>query len=269
MRIHIALALAAVPLALSGCLHDGGDQTLGLTPETLDTIVMSDQLFYLNGQMLRAESECGGDACSLTAGEETTTVTADETWFLSVHADPPATGIIQRHGVNIARLERDDIPVEGFPELTATGHGYGAWARYVAFDATIVAVEAPFGLYNQAGASVGGIGSQGNPVEGTGEWSGAMVAIDYRDIAARRFLAGDAHVRVDFAELDVDVALSEIANVESGETYDDMTWEAIALRDGVFETSTLAGRFFGPSHEEVGGVFDRNSIIGSFGATRD
>ena len=57
--------------------------------------------------------------------------------------------------------------------------------------------------------------------------------------------------------------------MESGETYDDMIWEAITLRDGVFETSKLAGRFFGPSHEEVGGVFDRNSIIGSFGATRD
>ena len=167
----------------AGCLHHGGDQSIRLTPDTLDTIVASDLLVYVNGQMLRrVESACDGDTCTSTADGETTTATADETWFLSVHADPSAAGIIQRHGVNIARVERDDIRDEEFPELTGTAYGYGAWARYVAFDATIVAVELPSGLFNLVSASVGGIGSQSNPVEGTGEWSGAMVAIDYRDI---------------------------------------------------------------------------------------
>ena len=48
-----------------------------------------------------------------------------------------------------------------------------------------------------------------------------------------------------------------------------MTWEGIALRSAAFESPTLAGRLFGPGNEEVGGVFDRNDILGSFGTGRE
>ena len=115
---------------------------------------------------------------------------------------------------------------------------------------------------------MGGIGNRNNPAEGTAEWTGAMVGLDYRDFAERRFVQGDAHVRVRFAEMVLDVALTGIANVVSGESRDDLTWEGVAVRDGAFRTPTLSGSFFGPGHEEVGGVFDRNSIVGAFGAAR-
>ena len=88
-------------------------------------------------------------------------------------------------------------------------------------------------------------------------------------IAEWRFVQGDARVTVSFADMDLDVALTGIASVESGDSYDDMTWEGIAMRDGAFEASTLSGRFFGPGHEEVGGVFDRDGIVGAFGAGRE
>lgn len=96
-----------------------------------------------------------------------------------------------------------------------------------------------------------------------------MVGLDHRDIAQQRFVQGDARVTADFADMDLDVALTGIAGMESGDAYDDMTWEGVAMRDGAFETPTLSGRFFGPDHEEVGGVFDRDGIVGAFGATRE
>ena len=96
-----------------------------------------------------------------------------------------------------------------------------------------------------------------------------MVGLDHRDIAQQRFVRGDARVTADFADMDLDVALTGIAGVESGDTYDDMTWEGVAMRDGAFETPALSGRFFGPGHEEVGGVFDRDGIVGAFGARRE
>ena len=157
------------------------------------------------------------------------------------HAEALAAGTVRRNG--IGRIERDDIPVDDAPELTSTAVGYGAWARYVAFDATIQETETSVGRIAAATASVGGIGNRSNPVGGSAEWSGAMVGLDYRDIAEQRFVQGDARVTADFADMDLDVALTGIAGVESG-------------------------RFFGPDHEEVGGVFDRDGILGAFGAGR-
>ena len=51
-----------------------------------------------------------------------------------------------------------------------------------------------------------------------------------------------------------------------------MAWTGLALTDGGFETGaagdSISGRFYGPDHEEVGGVFERNRIVGAFGAAR-
>lgn len=269
MRIRAVLALILAQLALIGCMRGGGGSALRLAPETIDTILLSDNLYFVNERFAaRAESECEGGACTATLAGEEAVITADDVWFLSVHGDAPAAGTIRRNGVGIARIERDGIPVEGFPELAATAVGYGAWADYVAFDVTIQEIEAPGRLVHSVAASVGGIGNRNNPAEGTAEWTGAMVGLDYRDFAERRFVQGDAHVRVRFAEMVLDVALTGIANVGSGESRDDLTWEGVAVRDGAFRTPTLSGSFFGPGHKEVGGVFDRNSIVGAFGAAR-
>ena len=50
----------------------------------------------------------------------------------------------------------------------------------------------PADLYSQAAASVDGVGSRGNPLGGAAEWSGAMVGLDYRDIADERFVNGSS-----------------------------------------------------------------------------
>ena len=51
-----------------------------------------------------------------------------------------------------------------------------------------------------------------------------------------------------------------------------MNWTGIAVTGGAFaaaSSGTIEGRFYGPDHEEVGGVFERNEILGAFGAARD
>ena len=270
MRVHATAALVLAPLALAGCVGGGAEPAPRLTPETIDTILSSDYLYYVNERFFaRGETECDGGTCTTTLAGEEATITAEDVWFLSVHAAAPAAGTVRRNGIGIDRIERDDIPVDDAPELTSAAVGYGAWARYVAFDATIQETESSVGRIAAATASVGGIGNRSNPVGGSAEWSGAMVGLDYRDIAQQRFVQGDARVMADFADMDLDIALTGIAGVESGDAYDDMTREGVAMRDGAFETPTLSGRFFGPDHEEVGGVFDRDDIVGAFGAGRE
>ena len=46
-------------------------------------------------------------------------------------------------------------------------------------------------------------------------------------------------------------------------------WNGLPIDDsGVFSGTGIQGRFYGPNHEEVGGVFLRDMISGSFGASR-
>ena len=51
-----------------------------------------------------------------------------------------------------------------------------------------------------------------------------------------------------------------------------MTWDGLAVTNGTFGTGSqgdsIQGRFYGPNHEEVGGIFERDHIIGAFGGGR-
>ena len=61
-------------------------------------------------------------------------------------------------------------------------------------------------------------------------------------------------------------------------------WAGLDLTDGSFAEELgdvedplnlsqprqrIAGHFYGPGHEEVGGIFEYASVVGSFGAKRD
>ena len=79
---------------------------------------------------------------------------------------------------------------------------------------------------------------------------------------------GDAVVGVDFAAYDVDVAFTNILDLQTGTRRSPMYWDNLTMSAGTFQGAGIYGRFYGPNHEEVGGVFERNQISGAFGATR-
>ena len=69
----------------------------------------------------------------------------------------------------------------------------------------------------------------------------------------------------------VDVKFFQMLDLETGVPRADMHWPAVPLSNGTFaqgeDSDSIQGRFYGPRHEEVGGVFERDSISGAFGAT--
>ena len=76
----------------------------------------------------------------------------------------------------------------------------------------------------------------------------------------------------DFARPDVDIALTGIEDA-GGRARADIRWEDIPVDQGAFEarddvTGSIEGRFYGRSHGEVGGIFERDRLIGAFGAAR-
>ena len=116
-----------------------------------------------------------------------------------------------------------------------------------------------------------GAASGSNPTSGGATWTGSMAGIDENEGAATfgNLVTGAATVSIpSFAQPAVDIALTGIADASTGKRHGDIRWNGVSLSGGAFSSGTLSGHFYGPNHEEVGGIFLRNQISGAFGASR-
>ena len=111
------------------------------------------------------------------------------------------------------------------------------------------------------------------------------------------FVRGNASVTISGVSVhdypSANVEFSNIVNDRTGARRSDMRWEGVEMVDGVFGSAgdfsssidagffptvggrifegegALFGQFYGSDHEEVGGLFTRDGIGGTFGARRD
>ena len=89
------------------------------------------------------------------------------------------------------------------------------------------------------------------------------------DMEFQNAVQGDAAVTVDFARNDAGVAFTNVKDLGTRSGLPSMEWSGLAIgADGKFGASDLRATFYGPNHAEVGGVFERNKIVGAFGAKR-
>ena len=112
-----------------------------------------------------------------------------------------------------------------------------------------------------------GDASGSNPMSGSATWRGLMVGRD--DANPTATVTGRTELIYNFGNNTLDVNMT---NIRGPRTYADMTWDDLAVQDGRFSggagSNSLSGTFYGDTHNEVGGVFERNAIVGAFGATR-
>ena len=134
-----------------------------------------------------------------------------------------------------------------------------------------------------------GSGTAPAGVVGPATWTGVMVGMESPESGSDKALAllrsgpdvflGDARIMIDddLAAPDVDVSFTGIYNVTEGTPHDDVSWENLRVQDdGLFGalagerdgSEYIAGMFTGPGHQEVGGEFRRDGIVGAFGAKR-
>ena len=116
-----------------------------------------------------------------------------------------------------------------------------------------------------------GDASGSNPVSGSATWTGVMAGVDEREDRATfgNLLEGDARVSIgNFSRPAVDISLTNIRDRQTDGSHGNISWSGIGLSNGAFSASGLSGRFYGPDHEEVGGIFLRDNISGAFGAQR-
>ena len=109
---------------------------------------------------------------------------------------------------------------------------------------------------------------------GSGTWTGVMVGADVSDTDARgHVIQGDARLRIDdFSDPGLDVDFTNVHDLDAGSARKDMGWRNLSVSGGAFTSGSgenrIQGEFYGPDHENVGGVFERDRILGAFGAAR-
>ena len=254
----IAGALAAT-LLLASC-GGGGSSMSGPGPSgpgpsgpAVDTVVAGDAFFRVQGRVERVNTSCRNMVCTLTYQGRSSTVDLRD----SDPTDSTVTvsGQRTRNGVQFGRLT--------LQEPDARLDSYGAWGIYN--------VATPFAsILSVQGVDVGfampvsyGVGSRSNPLSGSATWTGVMVGA-----RAGTEVSGDAEMTVDLGASSLDLEFTNIAERSSGARRGDIGWQDVPMRRGAFQAAGLDGRFYGPNHEEAGGVFEHSGIAGAFSLAR-
>ena len=156
----------------------------------------------------------------------------------------------------------------------------GGWLEYSTFAVEVNSIVSGvfrgvdlrgtiFGLAYSLGDATGT-----TPAFGNATWTGTMVGGDTSSTANRgKRIQGDATLTFDLSQRDLDVAFTNIRDIDAGRQHRNIAWQNIPVTSGSFASdisfgNSIDGRFYGPNHEEVGGVFERNQIAGAFGAKR-
>ena len=153
-----------------------------------------------------------------------------------------------------------DLPVlDSFPNATV----YGAWVSWSAFY-VLVGDEMSIGVSWAPHFPA----TNPNELDGEARWIDLMVGADIRN---GDVLTGRAVIDLrSFSSPRVDVSFAGVRG--SGSTIGDMRWEDVPILDGAFMSGNgnrLEGRFYGDRHQEAGGVFERQSLFGAYGALRN
>ncbi len=164
-----------------------------------------------------------------------------------------------------------------------TGHlSLGGWMEHSFFLVNQTVSADTYGDYVSVYLDIFSIGAASgtnpSPLGGSATWAGIMAGVDESlagpgisrlEHEEDNLYLGDATLTIDdFAMPEVDVHFTNVTNADSGRRLRDVNWFDLPVNAGGFEGRGILGRFYGPQHQEVGGVFQFGTINGAFGALR-
>ena len=261
-----ALTALAASFVLAGC-GGGGRTDLAEAPAytpmafTPDTIIVSDIVVRADGLDLRVTADCEGTQCQFTFAGQTETFDGSDIIDIDSESAPPEVSE-RLNGIGLFEERVED----SFFGVGIDATLLGAWMESSAFVVTDIAVdESDMGELEVTIGAVLGDSPRTNPAaRGGGTWAGAMVGTDTH---ASETVKGHAAIRIrDFSDPAADVAFTRVRAPSGPRT--DMTWTGLAIENGTFSSTSIHGTFFGERHTEVAGTFERDRVIGAFGARR-
>lgn len=291
-------SLATALTVLSACGGGSGSGTLpspGPAPtydtmvsevsaivQASDSLMMTDLLFaYPNdSEGHRIPTSCGLGQCQVSLYGYNASISKADFEFADRTDDHRFfTG---SGGVKMADLRGRDEEAG----LVTDFKNLGGWLDYNAFEvqssrivsAVSDGVDLAGTVFNWA-YSIGDA-TRTTPAFGNATYTGTMVGSDTSSLANRlNRVMGDATLSFNLSRSDIDVAFTNIRDIDAGHRYDNITWQNVPVAAGHFAIFAerlrpeiardfINGRFYGPNHEEVGGIFESNKIVGAFGAKR-
>ena len=257
-----------------------------------DTLVMSDWLF-INPDAATADDlyvprtvRCVGGTCYFAATADTgiqqlsiSDLTAGED-----NSSETISPVGQRNGIALAQsIDQGELD----PGERYSAEAYGGWLDYSTFGILgSVFTGGDLDGWGLMYTLTYGQASGSNPT-GTATWTGVAIGVDVSTTeAAGNAVQGQARITFDpqghaIPSVDgtlyfptVDVAFTHMYDLDAATRRPDIRWDGIRPEsNGTFSTTDFVsgridGRFYGPDHEEVGGVFESYDILGAFGATR-
>ncbi len=273
----VSLVLCAV---LAGCMGGGGSSRVPELPpenvavqdynrivENANHVLSTDWLAWVPGKADpdRVSANCKDDLCSIGFSAFVSASRSFSTDVEHIELLPDTNGI--RTVVEHASSNFSDT------------HDYGGWMQHSFFTSAARIftndLDPDEGVVRVA-AYANGHSTRTNPeVEAT--WTGFVSARDdTAGIDRDSYVTGDASLSVRIGEqVLADVYLTGMANVTTGQSYTDVVYEDMLVTDGQFsryhaDDDRLSGTFYGPNHEEVGGVFEHpQGLLGAYGGKRD
>ena len=284
--------ILVVVLLLAGCGGGGrgpaalGDPPAGLTPSQAreeiaaigsvathllmtDLVATSRSAVHANARGL---TECGGTECqSEPAYEEPYWSVAE---LAALFSDASLRVGAPRQGVNTGVLtgRTSSVELDEGRDFTTDYTVYGGWLDQNFFGVKQTRYQGRSVYGSVQGledliAFSGGTASGSNPMTGSAEWTGAVIAVDAT--APTQAVNGQVTMTYAVSEPFLDVTLT---NLRGSRSYPDLQWDNLEVFQGRFGRTGgdgfISGTFYGATHEEAGGIFERNNLIGAFGASR-
>ena len=262
------------PMAGGGDRMSGERDVVAGVLESVDTVVLGDVVWGSRNPQLpaqRVEADCVNTACTIDhplIGSDTVTF---EEGIGIFGASTAVEQVAEKGGVAIMRTTPSETELLG-QDVSITA--YGAWLENSYF----ATAQSAFSVLGQPGIATGPVSfgvSTGTAPSGPATWRGAMIGTDVEPGATfGNRVAGAASLTIEAMENPtLDVAFTEVVDIETNASRHDLRWNGLSVSEaGTFQSGsgddTIEGTFYGPEHAEVGGVFERDSISGAFGAAR-
>ncbi len=295
MKLHfgwLPALVAAMGLVLTACSGNEAQHTLIVDPESsraltggtvldetgpeikrgmatltakADTVVVGDIHTFGKRGPERQEATCRGDICILRPGFTSPAGIVDKTGAVTAGNFSVEltrfTPVMLYNGVRMVHEEATyDADIDG----------YGGWLDHSYFFIQLNIDSDPADL-ERVSYSLGT--ASASVPEGDASWTGAMTGVDISAPPDRdTVVQGKADISFALDTMTVDVMFTDIVELASGEARRDMSWLSVAVTNDEFRagsgTNRIEGRFYGSNHDEAGGVFERDQVLGAFGANR-
>ncbi|MYI69486.1 MAG: hypothetical protein F4103_12335 [Boseongicola sp. SB0673_bin_14] len=185
-----------------------------------------------------------------------------------------AEAFLAKNGITLIHVQ------SGLQEPESRTRFYGAWMDHGAFMLAETSVTetgddgTPAGAFEQRLAWAWGA-LTGSAPPSSATWRGVMVGTPQQGSRRGHVLQGDATLVYNLESRTVDAGFTGIVDLdrEAAHTVAAVRFDGIDVAsNGTFEFGTfgnlLRGGFGGPGHEEAAGAFEKQGIVGAFGAKR-